>query len=288
MSDSFTSNRNLERTILGPDPRLSTRMAVRGVLGTQDIAPSDALLARFQEWPQMVEAVLEDERSRYPEAVASIRDALGLPESPYVQGGLDLVREFSRCGDSAERLYFAATMLQGVLPVLSAQVVALGVTEGAESLLTALYEVAPDGNRRAQLGKIIAQLENVPQPPFALNRQSNAFHEGCLVDDNLVMIFREYPGHYTLFSLRLGAGVEHVTIRPVSGEKWIEGVLQHRHPEHIEARSLDDCRTLVAGAICRLEDGEPAIDWSILGHLVEERLFPIDKNGLKPNEVFFF
>ena len=54
MSDSFTSNRDLEKTILGPDPRFTTRMVVRGVLGTQGGSPSEALLSSFREWPEMV------------------------------------------------------------------------------------------------------------------------------------------------------------------------------------------------------------------------------------------
>ena len=278
MSDSSTLNRGLERTILGPDPRLRTRIAVRGTLGNGS-TPSDALLANFQEWPEMVEAVLEAERLAHPKGVSSIRRALGLPADPYPKSGRALLKAYTCCGTTSEKLFFAASVWT-ILPVLSAQVVALARVKNTGELLAAMHEVAPEDNLQAQLGRLISEMDETPEAPFVLNRESNAFHKGFYVDDSLVMIFREYPGHYTLFSLTLGDGVEKISVWPVSGERWIEGVLQNRNPDHVEARSLDDCRTLVAGSICRLKGADASEEWALLGYLVEERLFPVAKNGV--------
>jgi len=253
-------------------------MAVRGTLGSGG-APSDALLANFKEWPEMVEAVLEAEREAHPKSVSATRRALGLPADPYRKAGRALLKAYECCGTASEKLFFAASIWTP-LPVLSAQIVALARIKGAGELLAAMHEVAPADSLQAPLGRLISQMEETPEAPFVLNRESHAFHKGFLVDDSLIMIFREYPGHYTLFSLTLGEGVENVSVWPVSGERWIEGVLQHRHPDHVEARDLDDCRTLVAGAICRLKESDPSEEWLLLGHLVEERLFPVSKDGL--------
>jgi hypothetical protein len=253
-------------------------MAVRSTLGNGS-APSEALLANFKEWPEMVEAVLEAERAAHPKNVSAIRRALGLTADPYRKSGRALLKAYTCCGTLSEKLFFAASVWTP-LPVLSAQVVSLSRIKKAGEFLAAMHEVAPAGNLQAQLGRLISEMDETPEAPFVLNRESNAFHKGFLVDDSLVMIFREYPGHYTLFSLTLGEGVENVSVWPVSGERWIEGVLQHRNPDYVEARSLDDCRTLVAGAICRLQEKDPSEEWAMLGHLVEERLFPVAKDGL--------
>jgi len=230
----------------------------------------------------MVEAVLELERVTRPREVALLRKSLGLPVSPYRQIAEGLLRQWQSLGDASEQIFFAAELLTRSLPVLSAEIVALAALETSGPLIAAMHEVAPRGNLRTQLAKILSERaagSSASPIGFVLNRDCSAFHQGFLVDNHLVMIFREYPGHYMVFSITLGLGIESVSVTPVSGENWIERVLVARDPNHTQAHSLDDCRTLLAASISRLEDNEASEAWRVLGHLVEERLFPVDEDA---------
>ncbi|MEE2750385.1 MAG: hypothetical protein VX519_03075 [Myxococcota bacterium] len=257
-------------------------MAVRSALEEVQDGASDRLRKCFEQWPEMVEAVLELERVSRPREVALVRKSLGLPVSPYRQIAEGLLRQWQALGDPSEQIFFAAELLAQNLPVLSAEVVALATLETSGSLIATMHAVAPRGNLRTQLAKILGERSEpngVSPLGFVLNRECSAFHQGFLVDDHLVMVFREYPGHYLVFSIGLGVGVESVSVMPVSGERWIEGVLEARDPNHTKAHTLDDCRTLLAASISRLEDNDLSEPWRILGHLVEERLFPVDEDA---------
>jgi len=257
-------------------------MAVRAALEEVQDGASGGLRKCFEQWPEMVEAVLELERVTRPREVALLRKSLGLPVSPYRQVAEGLLRQWHSLGDPSEQIFFAAELLAQGLPVLSAEVVALASLENSGSLLATMHAVAPRGNLRTQLAKILGERteSNVVSPlGFVLNRDCSAFHQGFFVDNHLVMVFRDYPGHYMVFSIGLGVGVETVSVMPVSGEQWIESVLGARDSKHTEAHTLDDCRTLLAASISKLEDKNISEQWRILGHLVEERLFPLDENA---------
>ncbi len=273
------------------DPRLAVRLAVREALravveGTDPRSALDPYIARQ---PSLVDAILEDERMRTPEAVAALRQHLGLEPDPWselVKRIADLDRSVA---DPAERLRLAATLLIGDSDGLPAAVRALCHHTESATLISALHAVACRGQQRKLLERHLLRMRREGfdvTAPFVLNRDDSAFHQAFTEGDVLVMIFREYPGYFTVFALHLGRGIEDIVIRPVVGETALQQTLAARKPELRESIGLNDSRALVAGAIARLEDRRSSQAWLALGHLVDERIFGVraDSSGFVVGE----
>jgi len=274
------------------DPRLAVRLAVREALravvaGTD---PRTALDPYIAQQPSLVDAILEDERMRTPKAVAALRQHLGLEPDPWSE----LVKRISALdrsvADPAERLRLAATLLIGDNEGLPAAVMALCHHTESSTLVSALHAVARRGDQRELLERHLLRMRRGGldvTAPFVLNRDDSAFHQAFTESDILVMIFREYPGYFTVFALHLGRGIEDIVIRPVVGETALQQTLAARKPELREAVGLDGSRALVAAAIARLEDRNSTQAWLALGHLVDERLFGVraDSSGFVVGET---
>ena len=261
-----------------PDPRFSARVAVRRALESLDEggdprAHLDPLLAHHAS---LVDALLEDERLRHPEAVAALRTSLGLHQDPWSEMVERITSLDQDTVDPAERLRLAATLLVGEREGLPAAVTALCHHPKAGSLVAALHVVAHLGEQRRLLeGQLLRMRRNGlrVEPPFTLNRSSAAFHEAFADGQELVLVFREYPGVFTLFALQLGEGVQDLVIRPYRSQHDLREAMQARAPGRRANQSMDEARNLVAAAVARLGDRVPSGAWLALGHLVEERLF---------------
>jgi hypothetical protein len=262
------------------DPRLSVRLAVRKALEGGDakciLAP---VLSRH---PALVDAILEDLRIKDPTGVARLRERLGLAQNPWA----DVVERITQLDENvvepAERLRLAATLLIGDCEGLPPSVMALCHQPSSAALVAAMHAVAHAGPQRRALEGHLLRLERGGlhgEPGFLLNRQDSAFHEGYLQGDTLVMIYREYPGVFTIFAMQLGVGVEEVIVRPAQGEASLRRLLSQSEAGTRDHRSLEECRTEIAACIARLVDQPASQAWMALGHLIEERLFNTSAEG---------
>ena len=266
------------------DPRLAVRVAVRDALRAVQTGadPRRTLDPFVAQQPSLVDAILEDERMRTPDAVAALRQHLGLAPDPWSEL-VQRITELDRAVvDPAERIRLAATLLIGDAEGLPAAVMALCHSTTSATLIAALHAVARPGQQRDLLEHHLLRMRREGHdvnPGFVLNRRDSAFHQGFSEEDVLVMTFREYPGYFTVFALQLGRGIEDIVVRPVVGEVALEQTLMARNPEQRESIGVDDCRSLLAASIARLEDGAPCQAWLALGHLVDERLFGAGADG---------
>ena len=266
-----------------PDPRFAARVAVRRALTAltsgadprRDLGPLIAMQAG------LVDALLEDERLQRPDEVAALRTALGMDPDPWAEM-VERITSLDRdTVDPAERLRLAATLLVGETEALPAAVTALCRHPKAGALVAALHTVAHQGDQRRLLeGQLLRMRRSGVrvEAPFSLNRSSAAFHEAFLDGEELVLVFREYPGVFSIFALQLGEGVEDVAVRPYDSQRSLREAMQARAPERRESQSADQARNLVAAAVARLGDRSPSPAWLALGHLVEERIFGVAGN----------
>ena len=265
------------------DPRLVVRMAIRDALDAVDAGadPQDHLGPVLALQPSLVDAILEDERIERPDAVSTLRTRLGLDPDPWRDVVERITALDARACDATERLRLAATLLIGETEGLPAAVTALCHHPQAAQLIAALHAVAHRGSQRRLLeGQLIRMRRNGchVEPPFLLNRRDSAFHDAFVDGDVLVVVFREYPGVFTVFAMELGMGIEDLVLRPVTSERELGEVLTAQAPERREPQSADGCRALIAAAIARLGQETPGQAWLALGHLVEERLFGASGN----------
>ncbi len=231
----------------------------------------------MQEWPVEVDAFLEKERIRRPLAVEALRCQLGLDPDPWMALVSDAIAVYERSMAQEERILLAAALLRQEGSELTGALIAVCHHPAGLPLLTSMHAVAPRGPLRRYLAGHLARRgrhEELKPAEFRLNRESPAFHDGFLDGPLLVMVYREYPGVYTLFCSRLGEGVEDLVVVPVPSEAALCNVLSLRHSRGRERVGLDECRAHLAAAITRLGEGVPSASWEALGHLVEERLFP--------------
>ncbi len=260
------------------DPRFAARIAVRRALEAlatgadprQELGPLVVLQAG------LVDALLEDERLQRPEEVAALRTALGLDPDPWNEMVERITSMDRDTVDPAERLRLAATLLVGEVSSLPAAVTALCHHPKAGALVAALHTVARLGEQRRLLeGQLLRMRRNGVrvEAPFTLNRSAAAFHEAFLDGEELVLVFREYPGLFSIFALQLGEGVEDVAVRPYTSQHSLREAIRARAPERRQSQSVDEARNLVAAAVARLGDRTRSSAWLALGHLVEERLF---------------
>lgn len=240
--------------------------------------PGAELSALRTQYPGWIDAVLEDERADRPAAVAALRERMGLDPDPWTEMIERAIALYRSAGDPAERVRIAAGLLAGDGEGLSALTIALCHHPEGGPLLAAVHAVAPTAEQRRMLsGYLVRRRRGSPgldDPGFHLNRDSPAFHRGFLDGDELAMVFREYPGRYSVFAMQLGEGVTEVVIRPVPREDLLAEVLRTERPGMRRALSLDDCRALLASAIAAQGPRAASEGWRALGHLVEERLFP--------------
>ncbi len=262
------------------DPRLSVRLAVRKALAGGDAkGVLGPLLARH---PALVDAIMEDVRIKDPEGITELRERLGLAQDPWAEVVERITQLDQRVVEPAERLRLAATLLIGDSEGLPPSVMALCHQPSSAALVAAMHAVAHSGSQRRALEGHLLRLQRGglhAEPGFLLNRQESAFHEGYLEGDTLVMIYREYPGVFTIFALQLGVGVEEIIVRPAQGEVSLRQLLSQGNRGTREHRSLEECRTQIAACIARLSDHPASQAWLALGHLIEERLFNTGAEG---------
>jgi hypothetical protein len=266
-----------------PDPRLEVRIAVRhalesvrgGELNCVDVGQA------LTEYPSLVEATLERERVMDSQSVGVLRMALGLEINPWDARAKEAIRLFENTLAPADKARLAAGVLQGETVCLPALALAVCRFPKGLPLLVAMHAVAPHGEPRKELARAISQRRSgvVPQPPLVLNRESPAFHYGYLDQENVVMVFREMPGHYTIFRVHLLESLLSIHLLPVTGEETLHKILSNRSPRLTQALGLDDCRAELGAALAELEDREASEAWRSLGHLLEERLFPTEEDG---------
>jgi len=215
------------------------------------------------------------------QAVGVLRMALGLEVNPWDLRAEEAIRLYENSKAPADKTRLAAGLLQGETVCLPA--LALAVCRNAEGLglLVAMHAVAPHGEPRKELARAISQRHSgvVPPPPLVLNRDGSAFHYGFLDESTLVMIFRELPGHYTIFRVTLEDSMLSIQLQPVTSEVTLHKILASRNPTAVQALGLDDCRAQMGAALAQLEDREASEAWRSLGHLIEERLFPTEEDG---------
>ncbi len=263
------------------DPRLLLRSQLRSALASIEAGEILALdrLRTLRKWPFQLDVFLEEEWERRPCAVETLRVLLGLDPDPWVDLVSGAIALYQQAEDSEERIWVAASLLALDSAELDGVVVTLCHHSLGLPLLVAMHAVARTGaSRRLLAGHLArrARAEELPSPDFQLNRESSAFHDGFVGGSLLVMVFREYPGAYTLFNCRLGDGVEDLTIVPVRGEAALVEALGRQVIEGRERVGLDVCRARLAASIAQLEGRLPSRAWRSLGHLVEERLFEDD------------
>ena len=266
-----------------PDPRLEVRIAVRHALesvrsGNLKFTGLDQVLSEF---PSLVEAALERERVMDSQSVGALRMALGLEVNPWDARAEEAIRIFENAVSPADQTRLAAGVLQGETVCLPALALAVCRFPKGLPLLVAMHAVAPHGEPRKELARAISQRRSgvVPPPPLVLNRESPAFHFGFLDQGDLVMAFRELPGHYTIFRVQLMETFLSIQLFPITGEDALHKALSKRSPGLSQVLGLDDCRAQLGAALAQLEDREASEAWRSLGHLLEERLFPTDEDG---------
>ena len=265
----------------GVDPRLFLRSQLRAALLALEEGESLSLerLRLLKKWPFQVHGFLEDERERRPSEVEALRALLGLDPDLWVDLVAGAIAVYQRAEDAEERIWIAASLLSLDNTELNGVVTTLCHHALGLPLMVAMHAVArPGASRHLLAGHLArrARTEELPAPDFQLNRESSAFHDGFVVGSVLVMVFREYPGAYTLFHCRLGEGVEDLTVVPVRGEAALVEALGEQAIEGRERVGLDVCRARLAGSIAQLEGRQSSPSWQSLGHLVEERLFEDD------------
>jgi hypothetical protein len=266
-----------------PDPRLEVRIAVRHALegvrsGNLKFSELDQALSEF---PSLVEAALERERVMDAHSVGALRMALGMEVNPWDTRAEQAIRIFENAVSPADQTRLAAGVLQGETVCLPALALAVCRFPDGLPLLVAMHAVAPHGEPRKELARAISQRRSgvVPPPPLVLNRESPAFHFGFLDQGNLVMAFREMPGHYTIFKVQLMEALLSIHLVPVTGEESLHKALSARSPALSQVLGLGDCRAQLGVALAKLEDREASEAWRSLGHLLEERLFPTEEDG---------
>ena len=266
-----------------PDPKLEIRIAVRHALesvrtGDRRLEPLEEVL---KEYPSLVEATLERERVMDAQSVGVLRMALGLEVNPWDQRASEAIRIFEQTPSAVDKVRFAAGLLQGETTCLTALALAVCRNPEGLSLLVAMHSVAPHGEPRRELTRAISQRHSgvIPRPPMILNRDSSAFHHGFVDNEALVMIFREMPGHYSVFRVQLYEAMLFAELQPIEGEECLHDFVATPRSSNSQALSIDDCRAHLAAALARLEDREACEAWRSLGHLLEERLFPTDEDG---------
>lgn len=263
------------------DPRLGLRASLRTALGAMEDGqlPPAGLLRTLREWPFQVDAFLEEARVQRPDAVEALRRHLGLDPDPWVDLVSGAIAIHQQAETPEERILVAGSLLAQDGDELSGAVIALCHHPLGLPLLVSMHAVARSGpSRRLLAGHLVrrARSEELPVLDFRLNRGSSAFHDGFLDGSLLVMVFREYPGVYTLFYCRLGEGIEDLVVVPASGEAALCEALGQHDSDARERVGLDMCRARLAASIARLEDQLASPSWQALGHLVEERLFHDD------------
>jgi hypothetical protein len=261
---------------------LALRTELRAALSAleEGADPQDGLARMWREWPYRVDACLEEERIRRPQTVEDLRRLLGLDPDPWVDLVSGTISIHQQAKTPEERILVAGSMLSQDGDELSGAVIALCHHPLGLPLLASMHCVARAGPpRRLLAGHLIRRIrtEQLPPSDFQLNRESPAFHDAFLDGPLLIMVFREYPGLYTLFYCRLGVGgVEDLVVVPIDGETTLCNVLERNHSDQRERIGLDICRARLATAIAQVEDRQPSPSWMALGHLVEERLFHDD------------
>ena len=236
-----------------------------------------------QHYPGWIDALLEDERARRPEAVAALRSSMGLDPDPWREMVGQAIALYAAATDPAERVTLAASLLVGDGDGLSALIMALCHHPEGGPLLAAAHAVARTNEQRRILSGYLVRrrrgVTGIDDPGFYLNRDTPAFHTAFLEGDLLAIVFREYPGRYAVFAMQLGEGVEDLVVRPVADEAALAAVLQAQTPGARTPLSVDDCRAHLGAAIASLRDRKASTAWRALGHLVEERLFPCEEES---------
>jgi hypothetical protein len=270
-----------------PDPRLAIRIAVRKALYTEnrdEIAVGD--LKQMQtRWPSMFEAIIERERLHDPAAVGWLRMHLGMAINPWKQRADESVRIFQRLSKPEDMVRFAAGLLQGEQVCLPALVLAVCSNSEGLPLLIAMHMISPKGEPRRQLAREIVHygVTEFPEPPFPLNREGAAFHTGFIADEKINVVFRESPNNFTVFSLNLNksaiaGGDLMMRLRPVYGVENLNNDILSTSGQSPESLSLDDCRAHIGEALGALEARDASEAWRSLGHIMQERVFPVEQD----------
>ena len=266
-----------------PDPKLEIRIAVRHALesvrsGGRQV---DSLEKVMREYPSMVEATLERERVWDAQAVGVVRMALGLEINPWEKRAAEAVRIFANTRKAADRIRFAAGLLQGETSCLPALAMAVCRHPGGLELLVAMHAVAPRGEPRRELSRAISQRHSgvIPEAPMVLNRETPSFYRAVLENDRLLMVFRELPGHYSVFSVQLFESTLFAELGSLEGEEALHAFFAVPRSINSQVLGLDGCRAHIGGALAGLGDREASEAWRSLGHLLEERLFPTEEDG---------
>ena len=266
-----------------PDPKLEIRIAVRHALESVRSGghQMDSLEKVMQEFPSMVEATLERERVWDAQAVGVLRMALGLEINPWENRATEAIRIFESARSVTDRMRFAAGLLQGETSCLPALAMAICRNPEGLGLLVAMHAVAPKGEPRRELSRAISQRHSgvIPEPPMVLNRDSPSFYRSFLDDEQLVMVFRELPGHYSVFTVQLFGSMLFAELSPLQGEDALHEFFAAPRSINSQTLGLDSCRAHIGAALARLGDREACEAWRSLGHLLEERVFPTEEDG---------
>ena len=270
-----------------PDPRLAIRIAVRKALYTDsrdEISATDLRELR-EQWPSIFEAIIERERLQDASAVGWLRMHLGMAINPWKHRGDEAVRIFQRLTKPEDMVRFAAGLLQGEQACLPALVLAVCSNPEGLPLLIAMHLISPKGEPRRQLAREIVHygVTEFPEPPFPLNRDGAAFHTGFIVEDKINVVFRESPNNFTVFSLNLNkraisGGDLVMSLRPVCGVETLNKDIRSADVESPEFLSLDDCRAYIGEALGDLKARDASEAWRSLGHILQERVFPVEKD----------
>ena len=268
---------------ISPDPRLEVRIAVRHALEGIRRGPTrlDDLQTALMDYPSLVEATIERERIMDAQAVGLLRLALGMGLNPWDQRAKQAIRIYQSTRNSEDKVRFAAGLLQGEKVCLPALALAVCRNPDGLELLVAMHSVAPHGEPRRELAKAITQRHSgvIDSPPMVINRDGAAFHHGLMTDGSLVMVFREMPGHYSLFSVQLHDELLLMGLEALVGEQALHQRLSKVSNTPSEALGMDDCRAHLGAALAALADRQASEAWRSLGHLLEERLFPTEEDG---------
>ena len=266
-----------------PDPKLEIRIAVRHALesvrsGEHQV---DALEKVMLKYPSMVEATLERERIWDAQAVGVLRMALGLEVNPWAKRAAEAIRIYTSAQSPSDKIRLAAGLLQGETSCLPALAMAVCRNPEGLSLLIAMHAVAPHGEPRRELSRAISQRQAgvIPTPPMVLNRDSPAFYRSFLEEDRLVMVFRELPGHYSVFTVQLFESMLSAELTSLQGEEALHKFFATPRSVNSQVLGLDGCRAHIGSALARLGDRKACEAWRSLGHLLEERIFPTEEDG---------
>ena len=94
------------------------------------------------------------------------------------------------------------------------------------------------------------------------------------------MVFRELPGHYSVFTVQLFDATLFAELTPIEGEQALHEFFAAPRSVNSQTLGLDACRAHIGAALAELKDRQASEAWQSLGHLLEERVFPTEEDGL--------